>query len=246
MLPVLQIGPLALQTPGLILLAGMWIGLNVAERYARLRNVDPSQLYNLVFTILISGVIGARFGYAAIYAQSFMANPASLLSLNPGLLDLWSGLAASTILGIIFVRRKKMHFWGVVDALVPLLAILQIAIGLANLASGDGYGEPTTLPWAFNLWGTARHPSQLYEIIAGVAILWLTWPSRRLGQLVPVGATFLWFLAASAGAKLFLEGFRGDSYFLPGGIRGAQVFAWGILALSLIGLDRLRTINPKN
>ncbi len=32
MYPILQIGPLAIQLPGLLLLAGLWIGTLVAER----------------------------------------------------------------------------------------------------------------------------------------------------------------------------------------------------------------------
>ena len=34
MFPVLQIGPLALQTPGLLILIGIWVGLSVMERFA--------------------------------------------------------------------------------------------------------------------------------------------------------------------------------------------------------------------
>jgi hypothetical protein len=49
MFPILQIGPLAIQVPGLIILAGLWLGLSLAERRAKKRESNPSVLYNLVF-----------------------------------------------------------------------------------------------------------------------------------------------------------------------------------------------------
>ena len=59
MLPILQIGPFALQTPGLILLIGAWAGLSLAERYAKRFQINPNQLYNLAFIGLIAGILGA-------------------------------------------------------------------------------------------------------------------------------------------------------------------------------------------
>ncbi len=47
MLPILQIGPLTLRTPGLTLLAGLWIGLEVASREGARRGIDPNKVYNL-------------------------------------------------------------------------------------------------------------------------------------------------------------------------------------------------------
>ncbi len=84
MFPIFQIGPAALQVPGLVLLAGLWIGLTLSERRARRRGEDRGHLYNLVFISLITGVIGARLSYAATYPNAFTTDPRSLVSLNPG------------------------------------------------------------------------------------------------------------------------------------------------------------------
>ena len=54
MFPIIQIGPLSLPAPGLILLAGIWIGLTVAERFAPRFKANSNQLYNLVFVVLYS------------------------------------------------------------------------------------------------------------------------------------------------------------------------------------------------
>lgn len=238
MFPILNIGPLALQVPGLILLAGLWIGLTLAERAAPRHGVHPDKLYNLVFTALVAGILGARLTYAGRFPDAFIQNPAGLISLNPGLLDPLGGLVFAVLGGIIYGQRKGITLWPVLDALAPAFAVMLVALPLANLASGRGFGLETDLPWAIELWGARRHPSQIYEALAGLLILAAVWP-REARAKTPAGAAFLQFVILAAAARLFLEGFRGDSLTVFDGLRAAQLAAWGILAAAL-WLYRLR------
>ena len=239
MLPIIQIGPLALPAPGLAIIAGIWIGLTVSERYARRFEVDPNQLYNLVFIALMAGIIGARLAYAVRFPAAFAASPISLLSRDLNLLDPWGGIAVGGLAALVYGQRKGMDLWSTMDALTPGLAVLGVAWGLANLASGNAYGTPTQLPWGIELWGAHRHPTQIYQTLLALLILVVILPGTRLIRMQLSGGRFLIFLALSAGARLFLESFRGDSVLILGGIRLAQVLAWLVLAGSLWGLARL-------
>ncbi len=71
-------------------------------------------------------------------------------------------------------------------------------------------------------------------------ILAALWPGRGLLRPSQPGVYFLEFIALSAASRLFLEVFRGDSVLLAGGFRSAQILAWLILGLSLLGLSKLR------
>ncbi len=241
MFPILQIGPLAIQTPGLAILLGLWIGLTVAERYASENEVNPDKLYNLTLVALIFGIGGARLIYAARFPAAFSANPASLVSLNPGLLDLTGGIFTGLIAALVYGQRNKLPFWRTLDALTPALAVAGFAIGLSHLAAGTAYGAPTDLPWGIPLWGANRHPSQAYNMVAAMFILALVWPARPwlVSLRKTPGSSFLVFMALTAGAQLFLEAFRGDSAILPNGIRVAQIISWIVLAASLWGFSRL-------
>lgn len=236
MLPILQVGPLAIQLPGLLLLGGLWLGLLLAERSSSKFGVLPGSLYNLVFVALIAGLLGARAVYVLSHWQAFAGNPTSIISLNPGLLDAWGGLLCGILAGLIYGQRKQMQFWPTLDALTPMLAVLGIAAALARLAAGTGFGAVTNLPWGIELWGAKRHPTQVYETIAAVLILGLLWPGRGLIRHAEPGIYFLSFLAASAGARLFLEAFRGDSPLILASLRSAQVAAWVILAGCLLAI----------
>jgi len=233
-LPIFQVGPLAIQAPGLILLVGLWLGLNLSERVAPRFEFDANTLYNLVLFTLVAGLLGARLGYAIQSFDAFKASPISLISLNPGLLDPLSGLASGLLAAIIYGNRKGLPLWSTLDALTPLFAVFIIALAFSHFASGNAFGTETTVPWGIYLWSAKRHPSQIYEALLAILILWKIWPPKgdnKLIQKLP-GTTFWEFLSLSSGARLFTEAFRGDSTLFLG-LRSIQVLAWAILALSL-------------
>lgn len=237
MFPVVNIGPLAIQTPGLILLLGIWLGLTFSEKQAGKANVDSNLLYNLVLIGLLTGLLGARLTFAALHLNAFINTPLNLIALTATMLDPYGGVLIGSLSMFIYGQRKKLTLYPVLDALTPFLMVMQIMISLANLASGEGYGLPTNMPWGIELWGAIRHPSQIYEIIAGLIILGLVWRYRSPKD-VP-GMTFFRFLALSAATRLFLEAYREDTILLAANVRLAQLVAWGLLALAFWKLGHL-------
>lgn len=238
MFPTLQLGPLALQVPGLVLLAGLWLGLTLSERRAKRHGENPGYLYNLVFIALIAGVIGARLSYAITYPSAFAANPLSLLSINPGLFDPFAGILIGVSAAVIYLYRKQLPLWSTLDALTPLFAVLAIAQGIAHFAAGSAFGSPTDLPWGIHIWGAIRHPTQIYEILlATITLLAVLLIDRFPLRQIP-GLTFLSFIALSAASRLFIEAFRGDSTLIGSGFRSAQVMSWLVLAACLALLGR--------
>ncbi|HBY07203.1 MAG TPA: hypothetical protein DEH22_05240 [Chloroflexi bacterium] len=245
MFPVIQIGPLSLQAPGLILILGVWVGLVIAERSAPRFRANPNHIYNLVFVILVAGLLGARLSFVLQNLEAFLQSPLNVFSLNPGLLDPWGGLAVGLLAALIYTNRQQIPLWTLLDALTPFLSVMLIAWGLSNLASGKAFGTETQLIWGIDLWGTTRHPTQIYQMIAGATILGIIWPSKKTTNPARVpGETFGLFLSLSAGAWLLTETFRGDSVVLPNGLRVAQVAAWLMLAVSLWGWGKLRKRKP--
>jgi phosphatidylglycerol---prolipoprotein diacylglyceryl transferase len=251
MLPILQIGPAALPVPALLLLAGFWIGLDLTEKHAPRFGASAAQIYHMVLVALLVGLVGARISYAMQSPAAFAASPLSLFSIRPQMLDLPGGLLFAALGALVYGQRRKMALWPTLDALTSLFAVMLVCIGLANFASGDGFGAPTGLPWAIQLWGTQRHPSQVYETLAALLVAVATWPgsaiSRRSeagmqsGATAPAGAQpglrFWAFLALTGLSQVVLQGFRGDSVVLAG-LRAAQLLSWLVLAVSLWQIGR--------
>ncbi|MFT3894106.1 MAG: prolipoprotein diacylglyceryl transferase [Anaerolineales bacterium] len=85
-----------------------------------------------------------------------------------------------------------------------------------------------------DLWNAKRHPSQIYELIAALVIFAVLWFQNSESS---PGILFLTFTALTAGSRLFLETFRGDSTLVFGEYRLGQVVAWAVLAVVLFASD---------
>lgn len=222
----------------ILLVAALWIGLTLAEKRAERHNVSKDALNNIVFYSLFGYIIGGRVLYALSHFSAFTQNPVSLISLNPDLFDPLGALVVALLIGFVYGRRQRLLLWPTFDALTPLFATIAIGLAFAHLAAGTAFGSPTGLPWGIELWNAVRHPAQIYELIASLIILGLIW-FRKTDS--PPGSLFLNFTALSAGARLFLEAFRGDSPLIFGGVRLAQVGAWVVLAVALFASESIRS-----
>jgi prolipoprotein diacylglyceryltransferase len=242
MFPTIQIGPLAIRSPELILILGLWVGLSISEKLAHHHKSNTDILYNLVFITLFSGILGARVSYILTHVEVFIESPMNILSLNSGLMDPIGGAAIGLFSAIIFANRKQISIWFILDDLTPLFIVIMISISLSQFASGKAYGIETDLPWGINLWGENRHPTQIYEFILSaivLGILLIMHKSKPNGARIP-GYSFLVSSALISASKLFLEAFRGSTGVILYNVRINQIISWLLLAISLWGLVTLR------
>jgi phosphatidylglycerol---prolipoprotein diacylglyceryl transferase len=231
MLPYLRLGPLLLQTTGLALLLGIWIGSWQTEKEAVRLKIKPELVNNLIFFGLAGGLVGARLAYAATYLNAYLASPLSVFAINTNTLSPVEGLLIGLLVALVYGQRKGLQLRPVLDALAPGLAVFMIFLGMAHLLNGDAYGTQTNLPWAIYLWSAYRHPTQIYEMLlaAGVMFVVLKHPLKDQGR----GLNFLLLVFLSAAARVFLEAFHGDSLIWPGGFRAAQVIGLMVMVVSL-------------
>jgi len=231
MFPVINVGPAAIQAPGLILLVGFWLSLNMAGRRAKVEGVPENAVYNAGFIGLLFGLIGARVGYVAQHWSAYQNDLSGILALTTEALSTPIGLIVGIGAAAIYLYRYRTPAPIVLDVLAPPLALFLTFIGLANLSSGSAYGSVTHLPWAIELWGARRHPTQIYEMLAaGVTLGALWWSIRRRPF---AGYLFLLLLLIYGASRLFLEAFRADPWILPGGYRAVQVISLAAVLLSL-------------
>ena len=231
MLPFVRVGPLLVQLPGLALLAGVWIGTNFVEKEAIRLRLNATAILNLIVYGLIGGLVGARLLYALEHINAYSTAPLSLFALSTNALDASGGLLVGSAAALLYGRAKALPLRETLDALAPGLAVFMIASGVANFLSGHGYGSPLQAPWAIYLWGEYRHPTQIYETLLAVGVLfaWRFMPSASAGA----GSRFWQVIGLSAAARLFTEAFHADSVITPGGLRLAQVVALLLLAAAL-------------
>lgn len=242
MLPVLQLGPLAVQLPGLLLIAGVWLGTMLIDRAAARYGLAADDLTSMVFYSLLAGLLGARLGYVLRFPDVYLGDPLAVVSLNTFTLSLPEGFLAGGVAALIYGRGKGLPLWDTLDALTPSLALMGVTVALAHISSGDAFGSLTDLPWAVELWGGWRHPTQIYELIIVVSLLIYAWRGRAPGPFP--GYRFLTWAAMFALGRVFLEAFRGDSQVILGVLRRAQVTAL-LSALAALWALHLRGLNHR-
>lgn len=214
----------------ILVVAALWIGLALAEKRSKHHGVSKDALNNIVFYSLFGFLLGGRLLFALANYSAFADSPLNLFSLNIDLFDPTSGIVTGILVGIVYGKRQNLPLWNTLDALTPIFAFIAIGLHLSHLAAGTAFGSPTTLPWGIDLWNATRHPTQIYELIASLIIFALIWFRK---SEVSLGALFLNFAALTAGVRLFLEAFRGDSTLIFGGLRLGQVVAWVVLATAI-------------
>jgi phosphatidylglycerol:prolipoprotein diacylglycerol transferase len=221
----------------ILLLAALWMGLALAEKRAERYGIAREAVNNIVYYALFAYILGGRLLYALANYSVFIQSPLSIFSLNLDLFNPAAAFVAALIVGGVYGSGEKLPLWATLDALTPLFAALAIGLHLSHLAAGTAFGSPTTLPWGMELWNASRHPTQIYELVAALIIFAGVW-FRKSDS--PVGANFLLFVALTAGARLFIEGFRGDSTLIFGGARLAQLLAWAVLALAFFVTEMIQ------
>jgi prolipoprotein diacylglyceryltransferase len=252
MLPILQIGSFSLRTPGLALLAGLWLGLEVASREGERQGISGDRIYNLGFAAAIAGLLGARLGFVMLnlllYTRITPWTRAlgSVFSPSPGTEVAWLGVICAAGAVATLIWRWKLLPVALADSFAPGAAIFFAGISLSNLLSGEAYGVETNLPWAIPLWGARRHPTQVYMLLAAGAALAVTLrfrstPARRgkrsgkarlheraagaVNRVSP-GFTAQALLMVISVAILLFEPLRADSPVVGPGIR-----VWSVIAL---------------
>jgi len=218
----------------ILLLLALWLGLALSEKRVEMHHISKDDLNNIVYYSMLGYTIGGRLLFALANFAAFRTSPLSIFSFNIDLFDYTGGLVSALVVGFMYGRRQKIQLWSTLDALTPFFATVASGLALSHLAAGTAFGKPTTVPWGIELWNAIRHPTQIYELVASVAIFGLAW-SRTSN--IQAGADFLRFAFLTAGARLWLEAYRGDSTFIFGGIRLAQILAWAVMAVVFFLLE---------
>lgn len=235
MLPVLHIGPLAIQAPLLFVFLGFWVAIQLAEREAGRLKLDRSHVAGVLSTALLGGIVSGRLTYVGRFFEAFRQDWWGVISLNPSTIDPAGGILGGLLISAAYLIYRQLPFRLTLDAITPSLAILTIAQAGSFLASGAYYGSKADLPWAIFLWGAPRHPTQIYLLIGGLLVWVLIWVLRQRSPFH--GFIVSMWLFAMTLVLLFIEGFRGSSLLFYGGIR-----LWQVVYL-IIGLTTLAYIH---
>jgi phosphatidylglycerol:prolipoprotein diacylglycerol transferase len=240
--PELHIGPLTLQTFGLMFaLAFLAAGALIAKRLKEIgKPVDWA--YEMGFAALLGGIAGSRIYFIVQNYDSVKDDLLGKLFSGSGLV--WYGGAIGGALAVLLWAWYR-GFLGLalLDLAAPALA-LGYAIGRCGCQlSGDGdYGKPWDGPWAMSYpHGTVPtdrtvHPTPVYETLAMGLGAWILW---QLRDRVRTGVLFAIYLLY-AGVERFLVEFLRRNSEVALGLTAAQLESLGMMLIGAVWIAAVR------
>lgn len=236
------------QSPGAILLdlnfiQLRWYGLMYALAflvcYFALQKITEAQdlkysddqLSSLLYTGLISGIIGARLWYVILSWDYYSVNLSEILQIWHGGQSIQGGILGSAIGLYLFQKENLFEKM----SLLTLVAPLGQAIGRwGNFFNEEAFGKVTELPWKIYISHTNsfHHPTFLYESLWNLLCFGIllklfykkTKPSALIGS----------YLILYSLGRLVIEPIRTDSLMMLGLPAASLIAILGIVIGSIV------------
>jgi len=240
--PEIHLGPLTLQSFGLMMGLGFVVAGVFASKYLRELGRPADWAYEMIFAALVGGIVGARLW--SVIENWDEASDDILGSLFSGSGLVWYGGALGGAVAVLGWAKWR----GVLDlrtldvAAVPLTAGYAIGRIGCQLAGDGDYGKAWDGPWAMAYpEGTVPttdevHPTPVYETLSMGLIAWFLW-SRR--HRYPPGGLFALYLVL-AGAERFLVEFVRRNEAVVAGLTTPQLLSLAMMAGGGAWLIRMR------
>lgn len=247
---------LTVHTYGVLVAAGVLLGLYVAARFAPRAGLQKETIWNLGVYMALAAIVGAKLALVLTEWSYYSEHPREVFSwalLHAGGV-FYGGLVAAGALAVAYAWRYRLSFGALGDVYAPGLALGHALGRLGCFSAGCCWGKPASVPWAVTFTdpyshqlvgvplGVPLHPTQLYEAGAELAIFGLLvalWRRRRYP-----GEIFAAYLFLYALARFAIEFYRGDprgGFFFGGMLSLPQVASVGLfLVAELYGFTQRR------
>ncbi len=223
----LHIGPAALQTAFVLYLLGFYLATEFATRNAKRHHTNGNTIQNAMLVGLVGGLVGARLVFAVLHWAAYQDDLSAWFSIRPQGLNVVGGVIVGSAVMLAFGRWRRVALRDFLEIITPGVGILMVVLPLAFLAEGSVFGKASELPWAIELWGLKRHPTQVYAAIGSAVTFGIWWRYRdRLDNheflVIVTGNALTWMLV---GFLLAEPALALESYRL------VQVMAWAVLVV---------------
>jgi len=234
---ICKIGPVVLYSYGLMLAIAVMVTSWLVARDASAKlKVKRDDVYDLVFWVVLGGIIGARIFYVFLNLALFSASPIEIIMIHKGGLAWQGSFIVGLAVAVVYLRKKKIPVLRFFDIAAPYLALGHAIGRIGCFLNGCCYGKAAAWGIYFPVWEERLIPTQLFMSAGQVAIFFILRAlqpgAKRDGQV------FVWYLMLSSVERFVVEFFRAD-HDLYGGLSIFQYVCIGIFIAALIVHARL-------
>jgi len=240
---LVNLGFFSIKWYGLLIALSIILGLNLSKKLARYRGIDPHLVSEILPSLILSSIIGARIYYVIFEYRQFSGDnfftPIKIFNIYlniPSFLAIWEGGIAihGALLGgflsiYLFCKSKKIPLKIFLDLLMPSVILGQAIGRWGNFFNNEAFGIPTNLPWKVFIPLSNRpiifsnsqffHPTFLYEslwnLLIFILLIYVFNKQNKDHSILPGLITCIYLITYSFG-RFWIEGLRIDSLCLGG------------------------------
>lgn len=209
---LLRLGPLTLSWYGALFAGGFLAGLQIMQWIYRREARQAAELDTLLWYVVVGTVVGMRLVHCFFYEpQYFLAHPIEILKVWQGGYASHGGALGLLIAVYLYCKGEGRpgYLW-LLDRLAIPAVLAGAMIRIGNFFNSEIFGEPTGGGYGVvftrvDVEALPRHPVQLYEAFAYVAIFVVLLQMYRRAQSLRDGALAGWYLVLVFGARFLLE-----------------------------------------
>ena len=196
------------------ILVGWWIAKKIINFKIQNQTLkfDNKIFDDLISYIIISMLVGGRFGYVIFYNLSYyLTNPFDILKIWQGGMSFHGALIGIIFGTYLFSNKVKVNPFFFLD-IIASVAPIGIFFGrIANFINGELFGKPTNLFWSVifpEIDKLPRHPSQLYEAALEGVVLFIILISLIYKKSIRIGIVSALFMIFYGLFRIISEQFR--------------------------------------
>ena len=239
----LNLGFLTIRWYGLLISISVVIGLFISKKLAKSRNINPQYISDILPSLIISSIIGAR-AYYVIFEWRQYSGSNFFTSFNlfnnviqiPSFIAIWQGgiaihggLIGGFLCILYFCKSKNIHLKTFIDILIPSIILGQSIGRWGNFFNNEAFGIPTDLPWKLFVPIQNRpiefinyqffHPTFIYEslwnFLIFILLITIFYQQNNKNSVRPGFIGCLYLIGYSFG-RFWIEGLRIDPLCIGG------------------------------
>ena len=239
----LNLGFLTIRWYGLLISISVVIGLSISKKLAKSRNIDPQYISDILPSLIISSIIGARAYYVIFEWRQYSGNNfftsfdlfnnviqiPSFLAIWQGGIAIHGGLIGGFLCILFFCKSKNIHLKTFIDILIPSIILGQSIGRWGNFFNNEAFGIPTDLPWKLFIPIQNRpiefinyqffHPTFIYEslwnFLIFILLITIFYKQNNKNSVRPGFISCLYLIGYSFG-RFWIEGLRIDPLCIGG------------------------------
>ena len=239
----LNLGFLTIRWYGLLISISVVIGLFISKKLAKSRNINPQYISDILPSLIISSIIGARAYYVIFEWRQYSGNNfftsfdlfnnviqiPSFLAIWQGGIAIHGGLIGGFLCILFFCKSKNIHLKTFIDILIPSIILGQSIGRWGNFFNNEAFGIPADLPWKLFIPIQNRpiefinyqffHPTFIYEslwnFLIFILLITIFYQQNNKNSVRPGFISCLYLIGYSFG-RFWIEGLRIDPLCIGG------------------------------